>query len=459
MSRRPGVPLVAGATAFTLAVLATSVVNVALPAIRRDLHGGVSDLQWVVNGYALLLASLLLSMGVLCDQRGARRVMLGGLMLFAAGGALAATAPTLGMLVAAQIVKGAGGAALIPASLAVVAHAYSDPRRQARAVAAISGTSAVATAAGPVVAGLLIDTIGWRAIFAIDVVGALGLLWAVLRHLDETPRAGARHLDLRGQLLAIVALTALTYGVIHSGIAGWGSAATVGPLLLAAIAAVLFLVVEHHTDGPMLPPALLRVRAFNAASACGLLVNFAFYGELFVLSLYLQEIRGLSPLETGWVFFCLPAAAALSAAPAGRLAGQRGARLPGAVGCAVGALSMVVLAMAGTNSSLLVVIGGLVLMGLGPGLAVPALTAGLVGGVPRAQAGIAAAGFTTGRQIGGLLGVAVLGTLVASGDFVSRMHVTMALSAGALLLGAAIAAVFVTGRPTATAPAALAADA
>jgi DHA2 family methylenomycin A resistance protein-like MFS transporter len=459
MSRRPGVPLIAGATAFTLAVLATSVVNVALPAIRRDLHGGVSDLQWVVNGYALLLASLLLSMGVLCDQRGARRVMIGGLTLFATGGALAAAAPTLGLLVVAQIVKGAGGAALIPASLAVVAQAYTDPRRQARAVAAISGVSAVATAAGPVVAGLLIDTIGWRAIFAIDVIGALGLLSLVLPRLDETPRAGARHLDLPGQVLAIVALAALTYGVIHSGIAGWASAATVGPLLLAVSAAALFVAVEHRSDAPMLPPTLLGVRAFNAAATCGLLVNFAFYGQLFVLSLYLQEVRGLSPLETGWVFFCLPAAAAISAAPAGRLAGHRGARLPGAVGCAIGASSMVVLAMTGTSSSLLFVVGGLILLGLGPGLAVPALTAGLVGGVPRGQAGIAAAGFTTGRQIGGLLGVAVLGTLVASGDFVSRMHITMALSAGALLLGAAIAAVFVTGRPSEAALAAVPADA
>ena len=429
MPRRPGVPLVAGAGAFTLAVLATSVTNVALPSIKADLGSGVAGLQWVVNGYSLLLASLLLSMGVLCDQRGARRVLMGGLALFAACGALGAAAPTLGLLVAAQVLKGAAGAALIPAALAVVAHAYADPRRQAAAVAAISGTAAIATAAGPVLAGLLIDTVGWRAIFSFDVVGALALLWIVARHLEETPRAGARHLDLPGQVLATTALAALTYGVIHSGIGGWASAGTLGPVALALAAGAGFVAVERRSSAPMLPPALVRLRAFNTTALCAGLVNFAFYGEIFILSLYLQDVRGLSPLATGAAFCCLAAAAGVSARPAGRLAGARGARLPGAVGCAIGALALLILATASEDSAMAVVIAGLALMGLGAGLAVPALTAGMVAGVPRAQTGIASAGFTAARQCGGLLGVAVLGSLVASGPFLERMHASLAVAA------------------------------
>ena len=431
-------------TAFTLAVLSTTVVNIALPAIRRDLGGGVAGLQWVSNGYTLMLASLLLSMGVLCDQRGARRVMLAGLGLFFAGGLLAAFAPRLEVLAAAQLLKGAGGAALIPASLALLSHAYSDQRGQAHAVAFVSGMSAVAVAAGPVIAGFLIGAMSWRVIFAIDIVGAAAIAWPTYHRLPETPLAPSRHLDLQGQALGILCLSALTFGCIRGGQAGWGSAQTLGPFAVAVAAGALFLAVERRGDAPMLPPALLRVRAFNVASACGGLVNFAFYGELFVLSLYLQDVRGLSPLNTGWVFIALPISAGVSSIFAGRLAGRSGARLPGGLGCAVGALAMLVLATVDAQTPYAVIIGGLVLMGLGPGLAVPALTAGLISGVPRAQAGIAAAAFTASRQVGGLLGVAVLGTLVASGDFVPRMRVTLLLASGALLLAACIAVALMT---------------
>ena len=443
---RPGTALVVSATAFTLAVLSPTVVNIALPAIRRDLGGGVSGLQWVANGYTLMLASLLLSMGVLCDQRGARRVMLAGLALFFAGGVLAAVAPGFGVLVLAQLLKGAGGAALIPASLALLSHAYADQRRQAHAVAFVSGMSGVAVAAGPVIAGFLIGALSWRAIFAIDMLGPVAIGWATLRHLPETPRAAARHLDLAGQVLAVVGLAALTFGCIRGGQAGWGSIQTLGPFALSAAAATAFLAVERRSAAPMLPTDLLRVRAFNVASVCGGLVNFAFYGQLFVLSLYLQDVRGLSPLNTGWVFVALPISAAIASFPAGRLAAQRGSRLPAALGSAVGALAMLVLATVDAHTPFAIIIGGLVLMGLGPGLAVPAMTAALVSGVPRAQAGIAAAAFTASRQVGGLLGVAILGTFVGSGDFVARMHVTLLLSFSALVLAAVVAAVMTGGR-------------
>ncbi len=435
---RPGVALVVSAAAFTLTVLSTSIVNIALPDIGDDLGGGVAGLQWVANGYNLMLASLLLSAGVLCDQRGARRMMLIGLALFFTGGMIAVLAPNLEFLIAGQLIKGAGGAALIPASLALLSHTYSNQRQQAHAVAFVSGASAVAFAAGPVVAGLLINAFSWRAIFVIDVVGALAISWPVWRRLPETIPGAPRHVDLRGQILAIVALASLTSGVIRAGDVGWSSAQTVGPLILAAGTGVLFILVEQRGKAPMVPLSLLRIRSFDVASICGFLVNFAFYGELFVLSLYLQDVRGLSPLDTGWVFVALPISAAISAIPAGRMAARSGPRLPSGLGCTVGALGMLVLSTVDADTSLGVFICGLVLMGLGPGLAIPALTAGLVSGVPRAESGIAAAAFTASRQVGGLLGIAVLGALVGSGDFVPRMQVTLWLSAGAMLLAASL---------------------
>ncbi|CAB4869031.1 unannotated protein [freshwater metagenome] len=438
--------LAVSSTTFTLAVLSTSVVNIALPSIRRDLGGGVAGLQWVSNGYTLMLASLLLTMGALCDQRGARRVMLAGLGLFFAGAVAAAAAPSLQVLVCAQLLKGAGGAALIPASLALLSHGYRNQREQAHAVAFVSGLSAIAVAAGPVIAGFVIGAVSWRVIFAIDIIGVLAIAYPVLRHLPETPLGSARHLDLPGQVCAIVCLAALTFGCIRGGQAGWGSVQTVGPLALAAVSGLLFLAVERRGDAPMLPPILLKIRAFNVASACAGLVNFAFYGEVFVLSLYFQEIRGLSPLDTGWVFIALPTSAGISSILAGRLAGRSGARLPGVLGCAIGAGAMLILATIDAQTPYPVIIGGLILMGLGPGLAVPALTAGLVIGVPRPQAGVASATFTASRQVGGLLGVAVLGTLVASGDFIGRMQVTMLLACGALALASVLALLLVSGR-------------
>ena len=441
-------PFVSGAVAFTLAVLATSVTNIALPSIKDDIGGGVSGLQWVVNGYALMLASLLLSMGVLCDQRGARRVMTGGLCVFASGGALAASAPSLGVLVAAQLIKGAAAAALIPAALAIVAHAYDDARRQARAVAAISAVSGIATAAGPVVAGLLVDTISWRAIFCIDVIGALVLLVPVRLWLQETPLGRARHLDVPGQVLAVVALAALTYGVVHSGIGGWGSVGTFGPVVLAVVAAVAFARVELRSEAPMFPPALLRIRAFNTASAGCALANFAFYGQIFVLSLYMQDLRGMRRCTRGSCSASSRWRPACSSFAAGHVTGARGARLPGTLGSLLCVASMATLLAAGEGGSLLPVVIACVGLGFGTGFAVPALTAGLMGGVPAGQRGVAAAGFTTARQVGGLLGVAVLGTLVASGDFVASMHVTQLLGAGAFLVAAIISAIWVVDRPT-----------
>lgn len=267
--------LVASTTAFTLVIIGTTVVNVALPAIHRDLGGDVAALQWVTNSYALMLASLLLSMGALCDQCGGRRVMLGGVALFVVGALLAASAPTLAVLLAGQALLGTGAAALLPASLALISNAYADPRSRGRAVAIYASASAVAIGLGPVVGGLLIDAIGWRAIFGLDVPLALlvgGLVAAAVR---ETPRRPRRDLDPWGQATVVLALAALTFAVIQSGTDGWLDVRTLVPIAVAAAAGGGFIVIRRGGRCPMLPLSLFASHTFSVSAVAGLLVNLA----------------------------------------------------------------------------------------------------------------------------------------------------------------------------------------
>lgn len=433
---RPRSALVASTTAFTLVILGTTVVNVALPSVHRDLGSTTAGLQWVINVYTLMLASLMLSMGALCDQRGARRVMLGGVALFIAGALLAAGAPTLGLLLAGQVLLGTGAAALMPASLALISDAYPGQRERGRAVAIYASASAVAIGIGPVVGGLLIDAVGWRAIFGIDVPLALFVGGLVAAHVRETPRRARAGLDPWGQLTAVVALAALTFAVIQSGTGGWLVARTLCALALAAGAGVAFLVIERRGRSPMLPLAILGSRAFDASALAGLLVNFAVYGQFFVLSLYLQELRGISPLQTGLFFLVQPCVAAGTALLGGAITNRRGPRIPTVSGglCAMAGTLLILQIQA--HHSYAPLIGGLALLGAGGGMSVPALTVAVVASSRRDQVGIAAAGFTATRQIGGILGVAVLGALTGQPVSLSGIHAAIAVAAGALLASA-----------------------
>jgi MFS transporter, DHA2 family, methylenomycin A resistance protein len=418
--------------AFSLAILGTTAITVALPEIGRDLGGGVTGLQWVANAYTLMLASLLLSMGALCDQRGARRVMLAGLVLFGLGAAVATAAPSLGVLIAGQLTLGAGAAALVPASLALLTHAYPDGAQRAHAVGVYSAASAAVLAVGPVLGGAAIEAASWRIVFALDIPCAVLLGVLLWRRVDETPHARARDLDLPGQALAVGALGALTFGLISSGGSGWTAPETLLPIALALGLGAAFVAVEHVRASPMLPLSLFGVRTFNAVSGAGLLVNFAIYGQMFVLSLYLQNIRGLSPFETGATFIALTLGAAVSASQAGRITARHGARPPAVSGGAVAAVATLMLLTVGETTPLVVVIVALVGMGVGGGLLVPALTSAIVMEAPRAQVGVAAAVFTASRQAGGLLGVAVLGAMITGTDFVAGMHASLIVTAGAL---------------------------
>jgi len=268
----------------------------------------------------------------------------------------------------------------------------------------------------------------------------------VIRGVDETPRRPAAGIDLPGQVTAIVALGAFTYAIIESGAAGWGAASTQVALVVAIVAGVLFIRIERVGEHPMLPLSLFRSREFSVGAGAGLLVNFGVYGQFFVLSLYLQELRGLTPLETGVVFLVQPLTAALTAVPAGRITARDGPRLPVAVGGFVAAAGVALLLTVGARSSYAVIVAALALLGAGGGMSIPALTAAVVAGAPRPQVGVAAATFTASRQVGGILGVAVLGAMVSQTSFLHGLHLAVLVSAGALAISGLAGALLLSGR-------------
>lgn len=441
VARNPAAALAASSLAFALVLLDTSIVNVGLSDIRADLGASVTQLQWVVNGYTLVLASLLLSAGALTDRIGARRLMTGATTLFAIASAAAALAPSTAALVGAQVLLGTAAAGLVPASLALLTHNYPDPVRRARAVGVWATISASSFAAGPVIGGLLVDLSGWRLMFAINLPVALAVL-AILTHVGETTRARTRGLDLPGQVAAIVTLAALTFAIIESRSLGWSSPAVLAGLALAIAAAVAFVAVERRGAAPMLPLSLLRSRRFSSAAAAGLLISFAVYGQFFLFSLYFEDVRDLSALQTGLAFLPQPLVLALSGIPAGRLVARVGPRLPLTIGGTLAALGALVLLTVQPDTSYLQIVVGLMLFGAGAGGVIPAVTAAAVSSVPSPQVGIAAAALNTSRQMGGVLGVAVLGGMAgAGGSLMGGTHTALAVAAVALtgvaLLGAA----------------------
>jgi DHA2 family methylenomycin A resistance protein-like MFS transporter len=438
--------LIAASFAFIIVQLDVTIVNVALPAIGRELGADVSALQWVVDAYTLGFAVFLLSAGVLGDRFGARRIFLGGFALFTVASLACAVAPGALALNLARALQGVGAALLVPSSLAILNAAYAHERALlAKAVAWWTAAGGVSIAAGPVLGGLLMSFAGWRAIFWVNIPICLAGFWLTLRVVPrQHGHAGARGVDLPGQLLAIVALTAFVGAVIESHARGIGSALVQGALLLAVGAGALFLRVQRRSAAPMLPLALFRARTFGGAVLFGVLVNFAYYGIIFVLSFYLQQLRGLSALQAGLYFLPLTGTFIFSNIASGWLQARTGPRTPMVAGGLLGALGYALLGWCGiaADASFLHMLPGLALIPAGMGLAVPAMTTSILAAVAPSQAGTASAVLNTARQVGGALGVAIFGALVAPADSAAAMRgvqFALAVSATLLLLGALLA--------------------
>src|SRR5215831_8942809 len=294
--------LVAMSLGYGVVQLDVTIVNTALSSIGSALGGGVTELQWVVSAYTIAFAALILSAGALGDRLGAKKIFMWGFILFTAASLGCALAPSAMLLIAARAIQGVGAAILVPNSLALLSHAYPDDKARGRAVGIWAAGASVALTAGPVVGGSLIALVGWRWIFFVNLPIGLAGLWLTWRYASETTRAAGREVDLPGQIATIAALGALAGAIIEGGASGWTSPLVLAGFAASAVLAVLFVLRERRAAQPMLPLTLFRHRLFALTSLIGLLVNIAFYGLIFVLSLYFQRVNGWSAFATGLAF-------------------------------------------------------------------------------------------------------------------------------------------------------------
>ncbi|MFC8719099.1 MFS transporter [Kitasatospora sp. NPDC057198] len=429
---------------YFMVLLDMTVVSVALPAMAERFGTGLSGLQWVTNGYTVTFAALLLTAGWLADRYGGRRVFLCGLAAFGVLSGACALATTLPALVALRLALGAAGALLLPSSLAVITRAHPDPAARARAVGTWAAITGAALAAGPVVGGVLTDTVGWRAIFLINVPLALAGLLLTAKLAPETERKQRGGLDLTGQLSAVLALAALVYALIQGPDLGWSNNRVLAALALTVLAAAAFVLAEARAgDAAMVPLRMFRSPGFSPAVVAGLLANFGLSGLLFVLSLFFQDGRGYSPVVAGLVFLPLTLPTAFNPIYTGRLVGRIGSRGPATLGFALmGAGALLQAPFTGDSAiALAATLLGLLAFGFGVSFALPALVAGVAGTVPAEFAGIGAGVLNSARQVGASLGVAVLGIVLGLSPTSAAGTRWALITAGAvLLLGAVTAA-------------------
>jgi DHA2 family methylenomycin A resistance protein-like MFS transporter len=432
--------LAAMSLGYGVVQLDVTIVNTALNSIGGSLGGGVSELQWVVSTYTIAFAALILTAGALGDRIGAKRVFMTGFTLFTAASLACALAPTAEILIAARAAQGVGAAILVPNSLALLNHAYPDATERGRAVGMWAAGASLALTAGPFVGGGLIALVGWRSIFLVNLPIGLAGLWLAWRYATDTPRAQHR-LDLPGQAAAIAMLGVLAGAIIEGGRLGWSNVWVLAGFGAFAILTALFVIQEQHTRAPMLPLSLFRHRMFALTSLVGLLVNIAFYGLIFVLSLYFQQINGWSPFMTGLAFVPMMGVVLPVNLLAPRLAERIGAPATIAAGALIGAAGCLALLELAHGTSYWAICAQLVAVGGGLGLLVPPLTSTLLGSVDKSRSGIAAGVLNATRQTGSVLGVALFGSLVGGGANAFLFGAKAALAISALLLVAAAAAI------------------
>jgi EmrB/QacA subfamily drug resistance transporter len=390
-----------------------TIVNVALPAIQRDLHASFAGLQWVLDAYTLVVASLLMFSGSMSDRFGRRSVFQLGLALFCAGSLACSLAHSIGELILFRAMQGLGASMLNPVALSIIANVFPDAKDRARAVGIWGAVAGVSLAIGPVIGGALTQTIGWRAIFWINLPVGLAAVLLTAKFVPDSKAPRARRFDPVGQTLMFVCLTTLTYAVIEVPRSGWTSPVLLGLFVTAALSFGAFLLYEPRRTDPLIDLRFFRSLPFSSAAILGLLAFGSFAGFLFLNALYLQQARGFSALHTGLYTLPLAVMMFICSPLSGRLVGSYGPR-PSVVVSGIGfLLSTLILTRlnTGTPISLLMLAYGL--FGVGLGMVNPAISNNAVAGMPLSQAGVAAAIASTSRQVGAALGVAVAGTVVS----------------------------------------------
>jgi EmrB/QacA subfamily drug resistance transporter len=412
--RRRGAALAVLCVAVLIANLDNTILNVALPTLSRVLNAGPSDLQWIVDAYVMVYAGLLLTAGSLADRAGRKRTFLAGLAVFAVGSACAAFAGSVTLLIAARAGMGVGGALLIPSTLAIISDMYPVPAQRQRAISLWAATTGVGVALGPIIGGLLLAHFWWGSVFLVNVPIAVAGLIAATALVPDSRDPEASAPDLVGALLSIAGIGLVLWAIIEGPSRGWSSAAVLaaGAAGLAVLAG--FVGWERRSAHPLLQLGFFRQRAFAAAIPAVATVNFGLYGALFVLTQFLQLSLGYSPLAAG--VRVLPAAAAIVAIAPLSAVGVRliGPKLTMAAGLACIAAGLFLVSGITVSSGYGSIVAGMVLLGAGAGLALPTSSGSVVGSVPRGHSGVASATNTTANQVGGALGVAVVGSLLTT---------------------------------------------
>ncbi|MFJ3034519.1 MFS transporter [Curtobacterium pusillum] len=431
------VALVLASLGFFLITLDILIVNVALTTIGRELGGSTSGLQWVIDAYTLLFASLLLFAGNLSDRIGAKRAIGWGIGGFLVASVACAVAPTLGALIAARAAQGAAAAIMLPASMALIREAYPDPRERAHALGIWAVGGAVAGAVGPILGGAL-TTLDWRLVFGINLPVCVVML-VMLTRVGSSPRRPSRF-DHAGQVLALLTLAGLVFGLIEGGAVGFGTWYVLTALVVAVLALVGFVVVQARGQHPMMPLDLFRSGGMRIALGVGFAFMVGNFGSVFVLSLYLQQHLGLSPLLAGLVFLPSAAFAIAGNIVSGSLANRFGARVPVVAGLTTMVLGLVVVIVLAPTDSWAAVAVCSILTGAGGSVAMPPATSVVLASVPAERSGTASAVFNTFRQVGGAIAIAVFGAFLADrADFVAGTQLSFVV-AGAVILVAAAAA-------------------
>ena len=426
-------------------VMDISIVNVALPAIRRDLHASVPGLQWTVDAYTLVLASFLVLAGSTADRVGRRRIFQAGLAAFGLGSLLCGLAPGIGWLIAARVLQAAGGTMLNPVAMAIVANTFPGPAERARAIGVFGSMSGLALALGPILGGALVDGLGWHAIFWVNVPIVAAAIGGTMLFVPESRAARPRRFDPAGQALVMVVLGSVVYAIVESGRLGWTSPVIIALLAVAVLGALGILGYEPRRGDPLLELRLFRSVPFSAAILMALQALCAFGAFLFVTTLYLQDLRGLPALTAGLCLLPVGALVVLLSPVTGRMVGARGPRVPLVVAGTALALGGAASARLGPATPLPAVLAVYLLFGVFLGTVNPPVTNTAVAGMPRSMAGVATSLASAGRQSGTTLGVAIAGTVVGSAlgrggtAFTSSAHgvwwMVTGLGAGIVVLG------------------------
>lgn len=407
-------------------VMDNTILNVALKTIQDDLGASQGQMEWAVNSYILVFAALLFSFGVLADRFGRKRMLLAGLLLFGIASAVSAFSSSPGRLIATRAIMGIGAAAVFPQTLSIITNVF-EPAERGRAIAIWAGFSGMAVALGPIIGGVLLEHFWWGSVFLINVPFVIVGVLAIAAIVPESKDPAPKRVDPIGVVLSMLGLAALVYGIIEGGESGeWSAPGTLGPMIGGVALLVAFVLVERRSSHPALDVTLFRDARFSAATAAVTLMFFGLSGSLFYMSFYLQAVRDYSPLETGLLF--LPSAVALMiAAPrSAKMAQRYGTKVVCGGGMALAAASMGVFAFVDTETPIVVIEIAYFFMGFGMGNIIAPATESIMSVVPREKAGAGSAVNNTVRQVGGALGVAILGSLTSAvyrGDLGDKVNV------------------------------------